>query len=384
MDEAAYFPAQKEAPIMGKGFPDLAEIEKNHRTRKDGMSRIKSFPGSENKDNYAIRQHEIFVGKKDQRFNYTGDLSAQIGITSVAGMEYGELDPEVLMSQFRFIGVADDEWSYNGENMYNTESLDHGFPVQLAGKRTINNTSGGNIGSGDYIAWRFPATRYGDPGSQKLGYDFRSSINTGVNTYVSRNRAGTPFDKPVIQIEKFNPLDFTFQLSAAFWAFNNPVTSGGISDMLMDEYLRDPNQFTMVQQEAFSWSLAIRTMIVLNETNDKARKDKAVELGLLKDTVNATEAGQITTKALELFKEIFRRNTLPGANDNVKHKGGNWNSPKKADKLDFLYDNVMHYATGGTSVAMMSKLERVIGKACSSAGPSKSLDIMLMGARIGI
>ena len=263
--------------------------------------------------------------------------------------------------------------------MYNTDSLDHGIGAQIAGKCTIINTSDSDITPGDYVAWRFPPTTAGDPGSKKENDRF--AIDTGLNPITSRNRMGPPFEKPVIQLEKFNPLDFTFQLSGAFWAFDHTVSEGGVKDLTFDEYNTKHDELTLIQQEAFCWGVGIRLIATAQETE---QVEFAKGCGLLDNKDKNTKAGQLTDSGLELLKSVFGRNVVPGDNLKYEKRKGDWNSDKNEEKVNYLLDNTLFYLTGGVSKAMMLKLSRVIGKAASAAAPSKSLDVVLVKSGIGI
>ena len=370
--------AAMEAPIMGTAFPDIDMMERCHKARRDGMKLAASYGGSEDKNNFAIMPPEVMIGKKDQKANYTNDTSAELGVTAVPGLWYGEGDIEIIMRQYYFIGVPTDEWYYHGENMYNTDSLDHGIGVLKSGKITIKNTYCADISAGDWIAWRFPRTRDGDPGTQNAGNkNGRRTLDNGLNPRKTstRNR-NAPFEKPRVEIEKFNPLDFSFQLSGVFWTLTRTVEKGGIMDMKMQDYLDTPNRFSTIQQEAFNWATGLRTIAVIND--DPANQEQlSLELGLY----GAKEG--ITDDALTFLKDVFRRNTVPGQNENIAYITGSWGNNNDT-KLDYLKDNVLTMLTKGISGNIMSKLSRVIGKAASSAGPGKSLDILLIGARLGI
>lgn len=380
MNEGAYFPSAKEALITGKAFPDIQSLDKWHKTRKDGFAKMHTYPGSEDKSNYAIMPHELLIGYKEQKNNYTNDPAAQLGFTAVPGLSYNTADPEILMDNFYFIGVPTDEWYYNGENMYNTDSLDHGIGVQIAGKCTVINTSTSDINPGDYIAWRLPPhTNIGDPGDNSKDANRRNfvSVDNGFNPMVSRNRMGTPFGKPIVQLEKFDPLNFDFQLAAAFTILTNPQYKDKFD---MTTFNDNPNQYSLVEQEAYSWGLGIRIIALISnaiiqnddfEKNDANLINNAKILGLIKD-----DALIDTNKIEKIYQNIFRHNTVPGKNDKFMKT--------KNDNLNKLLDNGLYYLTSGVGKAMMLKLSRVIGKSASSAAPSKSLDIVLVGARIGI
>ncbi len=380
MDEGAYFPSPMEAPIMAKGYPDLALMETWHKGRKDAMQ--KTYSGGNDKANFAIMPHELLIGLRDQKANYTNDPAGQLGITAVPGAAQNA-NIEQEMERYYFIGVPTDEHYYQGESMYNTDSLDHGFGVQIAGKCTIINTCDSDITPGDYVAWRLPATEAGDPGSDKYKND-RFAIDTGLNPITSRNRMGTPFAKPVVQLEKFNPLDFTFQLSGAFWALNHPESEGGVNDVTFEFYEKHANdgKLSQVQQEAFCWGVGLR-LIALHAIPSANQEAIAKTMGLLEND-GGKKAGVMTDDALTFIKSVFGRNVVPGDNDDYKDRKGDWNSITPKDKVNYLLDNTLFFLTGGISKAMMLKLSRVIGKAASSAAPSKSLDVVLVGARIGI
>jgi hypothetical protein len=380
MDEGGYFPAPMEGVIMAKGFPDLALIEKCHKSRRDGVSKRTVFPGSEDKQNFAIKPHELFIGYKNQNNNYSNDRSAVLGVTAVPGLEFTDTDPEVLMSKFVFFGVPSDEWYYQGESMYNTDSLDHGFGLIIHGKCTINNTWHSDITAADYVAWRLPPTQSGDPGTKKT--DMRRTIDNGLNPMINRNRAGTPFGKPVWQLEKYDPLDFTFQLSGTFWALDKTMDAGGILDMSKTDYDTNKNNYTMVQQEAFCWAYGIRSLMLHTMITIKESGFLGLTQGNVDDTfVNAQKNalglvdGKLNNSLVQILRRVFRDNCIPGSE--VSYNGNTSSATE-------ILDNTMSMLTGGTCIAMMSKMSRIIGKAVSSAGPGKSLDVVLTGARLGI
>jgi len=355
-----FAPLPAQAPITGKGLPDSRAIESHRRSGQDGNTQNVAYPGATDKDNFFIMPGELLIGKKAQNNPYANG-SFEIGITSVAGMPIKEKNLESTMRDWYLIGVVTTEWELEGENMYGQEALDHGFGFQRAGSCTINNNSAEDIYPGDWLEWTFPKhNQISNKGLKK-----RIEIDNGFNPLSSRNRMGTPFKKPLIEIKRFDPNDFSLNLSAYTWQYKHLISEGGCSDMTFDQYENHKDLYSSLQLEAFAWT---RGILCISHTVN----DKAVDF--------MDNGGKLVDKKGKSLNDVVVLNNLFEQFD--------FQSSTSVPTVGFgdtkyAQQQALNLLTAGVCGTAMAKMSRVIGKAMGGARPSESLDMVLMSLKIG-
>lgn len=380
MLQARYSPIVSQAEITGKAQPDLIAFNQRKQNAGDARTLAESYPGGDQDGNLYIMPGELVVGQRKRHAlgTYHG-RPGETGFSSVAGLYYGDKSPEALMREYYFLGVAKTEFQYNGETLFGTDPMDHGFGFLRAGSVSINNNHNEDIYAGDILAWRFPPTRAGDPGTQGSGR-LGTSIDTGLNPRASLNRAGTPFTKPLVQVHKFDPSDFSFQLAGAYECFNTNSARGGISDLTPKDLL-DPlkrSKLTSLQEEALGWAFGL--LMVACRAMDVAQP------GSGQTAWNRwTDNGKLTAAGRDVLNAIFLRNVIPGQNQRAitDFRGDGNLSGLPKDSYEYYADNCLYMICAGVAGGWYAKASRIIGKASSNAKPTQTLDIMVSHFKVG-
>lgn len=369
-----YSPLVSQAEITGKAHPDLHEFAHRKAMSGDTQYLEKAYPGGDHKEDYAIMPGELVIGRKKRAGHGSyNSRTFEAGFSSVARLNYGEYhSTEGLMRDFYFMGVAKGEYQPDGDSLFNTDPMDHGFGFLRAGSISINNNSPQDIHAGDIIGWRVPPTPGGDPRSQGNGGVARS-LDTGLNPRVSYNRTGTPYGKPLIQIERFDPTDFSFQLAGAYALFDKPAAQGGINDLGPEVLFGDKTNLSSLQEEAlgWKWSLVLMHQLATGQPswNDAVAAVKA----------NAKLGGDVRA----FINNCFLRNVMPGENTPAINAVSNNYSNLKVGQVAFYRDNLFHMLCGSIAGAWYSKASRIIGKAMSHAKSTQTLDIMVSHFKCG-
>jgi len=358
MRQGRYAPLPAQAPISGKAQPDLLLIEKNERNEGDHTVHMTKYSGGNDKNNFFIMPGEILIGRIEQNNHYSyGNI--EMGITSVAGLNVENGNVEAAMRNFYFMGVVTTEWEYGGEGMYGTEPLDHGFGFQRAGSCTINPASGQDIPAGVWLEWTFPT----DPkiGLRKNGIRRRHELDTGFNALISRNKAGTPFGKPVIPVKVFDPDDYSMQMEAYYWSMQNDHEQGGCKNMTWDDYDNRKHKFNDIQLEAFAWTRGLLCVL----------KHKG-------NATTSTKTGVLEANDIKELQVIFGKFNYDTAIPDVVN-------PSDLDEVSRHRCQVraLQLLTSGVCATAMAKMSRVIGKSMGGARAGESLDIVLMSLKIG-
>ena len=374
MLSARYSPLISQAEITGKAQPDLWSF--NHRQAHSGDSMYidKSYTG----DDMSIMPGELVIGyrKRVGHASFHG-RSQECGFSSVAKLDYsGHETPESLMRDFYFMGVAKTEYQYGGESLFGTDPMDHGFGFLRAGSMSIVNNSAQDVYAGDILAWRLPAFKgAGDPRSQGNGGHGRS-LDTGLNPRLSRNRTGTPYGKPLVQIERFDPTDFSFQLAGAYALFRKPASQGGVSDLGPNELFETKKNLSSLQEEALGWKWGLLMAYARGKDAEVAGSGKAfMEREMANKELSAT--------ALNILDSMFLRNVAPGQNMTEIGKIRVEYDSLRPGSYEFYADHLFDMLCGGVAGGWYAKASRVIGKAMGNAKSSQTLDVMFSHFKVG-
>lgn len=365
MQEGRYAPLVSQAEITGKVHPDLRDFA--HRKYMAGQTEYmqRAYAASDHKENFAIMPGELLVGYKKRN---THSRTHEIGFSSVALMEYGET-PEGKMRKMYFLGVAKGEYQPDGDSMFNQDPMDHGLGSLRSGSITVNNNSPQDFNAGDILCWRLPPTPGGDPRTQGMGGVGRS-LDTGLNPRVSYNRTGTPFGKPLIQLERFDATDFSFQLAGAYALFDKPSTQGGIKDLGPEVLFGDKTNLTSLQEEALGWKWGLLMIGALMRPGQDGED-------FFQTAIDQAKVGELPGPNQDDFlNRCFLRNVMPGSNTRTIGAFGNF-SNLKVGQFKFYQDHLFHMLAGGVAGAWHSKASRIVGKAMSSGKSTKSFDLMV-------
>jgi len=370
MLSARYSPLISQAEITGKGQPDLWSFNQRRLNSGDSMTLKDSYPGGDRDENLAIMPGELVVGfRKQAAHNSFHGRSQEAGFTSAAGLYYGDKSAEALMRDMYFMGVAKTEYQYGGDSLFGTDPMDHGFGFLRAGSMSVNNNSNDDVCAGDILAWRLPPTRNGDPGTQ--GMYAPSSIDSGLNPRHSNNRTGTPYGKPLIQIERFDPSDFSFQLAGSYSLFDKPASQGGVSDLGLKDMFGDKRkQLSSLQEEALGWKCGLLMVVA------RARADGD---NFIKD-INLVD-GKLSADGRSILDAVFLRNAPPGMNQAAI---GNTNySALQPGNYDFYADHLFDMLCGAVAGGWYAKTSRIVGKAMGNAKSGQTLDVMFSHFKVG-
>jgi hypothetical protein len=359
MLNARYNPLVSQAEITGKAQPDLHSLRQRAYTQGR-----QAYEGGSIDANLAIMPGELLVARKNCR-NTSGAYGRfnQCGFTSVAGITTDDKNPEELMRDLTFLGVAKSEYQYGGENLFGTDPLDHGFGYLISGSITIINTGTQDIHAFDQLAIRVPPYPQGDPRSQ--GTPGSYAIDTGLNPLRPVNRIGTPNGKPLFMIERFDPCDFTFQVAGSFELIKKTKANGGIEGITFQDFFNRNNdasrKLSSAQEEAFGYVYGLLTVArIANPTIKYIKKN-----------------GKVTAAGVAFLKDVYGRNVFPGSNPGFEdNRAGNLlGKSKEIEK--FLKDHIFDLLCGSIGGSIAAKNARRIGTAIGSAKPGQSLDAMI-------
>lgn len=349
LDRARYSPVYRQAEITGKGQPDLHSFAQRKQNMSDHVRMAKSYPGGDQDQNLFIRKGELLVGEKNNRSQF------EVCFSSYNGLYYGDKPIEALMRMYSFKGVATGDWDLNGEPMFGTESLDHGFGFLRAGSDTIVNNSEEDLFGGDLVAWQFGAVDGGKSGGGEG--EPRRLVDNGLNPWASQNKEGTPLGKALIQIKRFDPMDFSYQVAGAFALFNKSKIQGGIRDVSLRDFMaaEKDKELSTLQEEAFAMNKGFAILIAIGMLEMGAANGRTFDE--LVDEISNNE---------NVYRRILDRN-LP---NNRAAIAANENAGITTAKytIDILY--------GGIFNAAYAKMSRIVGKVMRSSKAGSSVDIM--------
>lgn len=368
MLSARYAPVAVQAEITGKGQPDLQEFNHRKATAGDTYTAQKSYPLGDGDVNLSIMPGELLVARRTYKTGIAGQGEAVF--SSVAGM-YCETSVEALMRQHYFAGVAKSEYQLGGDNLFGTDPMDHGIGFLRAGSMSTLNACAEDVHAGDLLAWRFPeSANLPDPRSRGADRAIGGPDN-GLNPRKIRRMQGIPLGKPLIQIEKFNPADFSFQLAGAHALFNKPAAQGGIQDLGTKDLMDPHKKISPLQEEALGWSRGL--LAIVATAMEHLEKDKGVAFAKATGLMET----ELTSTGQEILNAIFLRNTVPGTNN------GAINQVNIKTPFGQIQDHCLSILCGAIGGAWHAKASRIIGKSMGNAKAGQTLDVMFSHFKIG-
>lgn len=357
MLNARYSPMIPQSIVVGKAQPDLHSFRQRDKTQGREAYGGGTVPG-----NLAIIPGEILVARRNCR-NTSGAYgrTSQCAFSSLSGITTDDKNPEQLMRSLVFVGIAQNEYMYGGDNLYGTEPLDHGFGFIFSGGFTTVNTGTTDIYAFDKLCIKPPAFPRGAPRSQ--GNNGPMGVDNGMAPLKRpEHRIGVPNEKALLEIEKFDPCDFTMSVAGSFELINKDKKDGGIRGITTQDFFERNNDparaIDTAQEEAYGAAWTILTIASF--------ANPAVDYGL--------STGNITPEGLQLLRSVYGRNVFPGSNPGFE---GNRNATIVGDRKKFYQDHVFDLMYGSVGGALAAKQALVIGTAIGSAKPGKSLDMVV-------
>jgi len=356
MERARYSPVYRQAEITGKGQPDIHSFKLRKANMGDHVRMAKSYPGGDQNNNFFIKKGELLLGEKGNRDLYERCFS------SYNGLYRGEKSTEALMRKFSFKGVATGDWEFEGENMFGTDPLDHGFGFLRAGSDTIANNSEQDLYGGDIVVWQFGET---DGGKNADGQP-RRVVDSGLNPWAAQNKEGTPLGKALIQIKPLDPMDFSSQVAGAFALFNVPKVQGGVQDVTMEDFLRPEKEkeLSTLQEEGF----ALKHGLAIIMLQDRIRYRETLGMLALSQAQLEAELNNILNDQT-LYRRILDFNIPDNGAAVAFNRGANGIGRDNAM-------NTIHILYGGIFNAAYAKMSRIVGKVMRSSKAGGSVDIM--------
>lgn len=412
MNQALYETESPQGEITGKGFPDHDEFAERRDNATNSRAIQMCYPGGENPANLHIIPGELSIGRRDGNLYATNGEPNERGFTSLSGFYWGRFRSlEAAMRYHYFQGVVKTEYMIDS-----VEQGEGGYTYLRAGSCSIVNNGPGDIYAGDLVAWRFPDTyktlrERPDP-RQPAGTD------SGI---VYGNRAGTPMTKVLVEVVRFNPMDFSTCLAGAWDLIGRPPSGSGMHNNGILGYaftelnrklgMTDAKNLESLQEEALGLQnslLAISVMmhksINLLDAEDDLRE--AMDNASLADTFqylglfDANGRGDNDQERLErrqailslLFRPyltgpirsradgvLYSLLGIDGENARTEYREAmrdvRSNDPKTlAIKLT---SDPLGMLMGAITSAQNARRSRIIGKAMSSASKSDTLHIMI-------
>lgn len=217
-------PVMVQGAISGKGITDVDLI--NQFMANDANPRTKPFcyAGGGNPINHNIMQYDTVIGMRNVREleGFDGE-PAELAICGLGGLNWQNYCSQRQMEDdFYWIGVVTTESRlYNPSDPTTADAIEQGFGFIRCGTITVQNNGGGNFYPGDPVAYRFPLAPFAPRQYNELASDI--ALN-------STARAGRPPSQWQVEYVRFNPLDLTAQMAAAYEAITSNAAEGGISD----------------------------------------------------------------------------------------------------------------------------------------------------------
>lgn len=354
-----------QAPVVGKVFPDLFEIEQREYQSKDNAHTGKVVPGGDKNVNFSCMPGEICLSRVYNGGSGFMDSRYEVGLTSSAGL-YQDKSSEAVHREHRFVGgVGENGYEHGGDGMYGTDPLEHGYAViRSGGPFTTHNWTHEPIYAGQILEFKIPlpTPEVGADGSRK------PVIDTGNNSLITLSiRSGTPLQKPVYYLQPCDPSSFETSLAGIHWCMKKTRADGGIG--LMDEdpnadrqelykdYFNNPDKFTNLQLEAIELKTALTTLHAL-----------------------ARATPDITT----FMKEVFGRHVAsdvdnkPYSADIKRDVKKTWNECTTGPQVGlFLQDKILPMLAKSFTGQLRAKMSRVVGVALSNARPGETLDVLI-------
>ena len=351
MERARYSPVYRQAEITGKGQPDIHSFKQRKANMGDHVRMAKSYPGGDQNNNFFIKKGELLLGEKGNRDIYERCFS------SYNGLYRGEKSTEALMRKYSFKGVATGDWEFEGENMFGTDPLDHGFGFLRAGSDTIVNNSEQDLYGGDIVVWQFGET---DGGKDANGQP-RRVVDNGLNPWAAQNKEGTPLGKALIQIKPLDPMDFSSQVAGAFALFNVPKVQGGVLDVTMEDFLKTEKEkeLSTLQEEGFALKHGIACIVLQG----------LIAMGGGLGAMSPTQAYNAILNNQDLYRRVLDYNIPDNEQAVAFNRGANGIGRDKAM-------HTIHILYGGIFNAAYAKMSRIVGKVMRSSKAGGSVDIM--------
>lgn len=217
-------PVMVQGAISGKGITDVDLI--NQFMANDANPRTKPFcyAGGGNPINHNIMQYDTVIGMRNVREleGFDGE-PAELAICGLGGLNWQNYCSQRQMEDdFYWIGVVTTESRlYNPSDPTTADAIEQGFGFIRCGTITVQNNGGGNFYPGDPVAYRFPLAPFAPRQYNELASDI--ALN-------STARAGRPPSQWQVEYVRFNPLDLTAQMAAAYEAITSNAAEGGVSD----------------------------------------------------------------------------------------------------------------------------------------------------------
>lgn len=371
MFQSRYSPVAVQAEITGKMQPDLHSFKQRKALSGNSECRRLTYDGMDSDGNLSIMPGELVVGRRLK--NGTGrsyGSPQETGFSSVAGLYHGNKSIERLNREHYLLGAAKGEYQYQGDNLFGTAPMDHGIGFLRGGSFTINNNSWVDFNAGDLVAWTFP-NYGGNPRDQGMGNGARD-VDNGLNPRASANRAGTPIGKPLIQVEKFDPSDFSFQLAGAHQLYTTPGSQGGVSDVSIFDLEKEDRNMSTLAEEALGWAAAC--ILIASRGVEFANPNPGAGKVFYDDMID--REGKITDAGKRFLNSVFLRNTIPGSNNNAVGNFTNDYRGLAPNSYEYLVDNMFNLFCGALSGAWNAKASRIIGKAMGNSKSTQMLDLM--------
>lgn len=408
MNQALYDSESPQGEITGTGFPDHDEFSERRDNATNSRAIQMCYPGGENPQNLHIIPGELSVGRRDGNLYATNGEPNERGFTSLSGFYWGRFRSlEAAMRYHYFQGVVKTEYMIDS-----AEQGEGGYTYLRAGSCSIVNNGPGDVYAGDLVQWRFPDT-YRTLRHRPQGGDPHQPAGTDPSL-VYGNRAGTPMTKVLVEVVRFDPMDFSTCLAATWDVIGRPPTGSGMlnngivglpfTELYRKMGMTDAKNLESLQEEALGLQnslLAIGLLLARHMQNTDPNllgvsfKDACVALGLFdaEGRGDGTE-GKVTTrkKVLRiLFRPYITDDRAEADNDlyDILGLGGEdrdiqfrkaLRSPNggDADTLAVkLASDPLGMLMGAITSAQQARRSRVIGKAMSSASKSDTLHIMI-------
>lgn len=353
MQNARYNPMIPQSIVVGKAQPDLHSF----REREKVQGR-KAYPGGTVPANLAIIPGEILLARRNCR-NTSGAYgrTSQCAFSSLSGITLDDKNSEQLTRSLMFVGIAQNEYMYGGDNLFGTDPLDHGFGFIFSGSFTTVNTGHTDIHAFDKLCWKVPSV---EPEPRSQGVNGPNGIDNGFNPLKRpENRIGVPGQKVLVEVERYDPKNFAMPIANTFDLIRRPRLQGGILNVTPQDYFNSANYLDTAQEEAYGTVWAILTVAKFaNPVGDYGLND-----------------GVLTDDAIQLLGRVFGRNVFPGSN--VPNEANRKGDLSDQDKTLFFQDHVFDLWFGAVGGAMAAKQDTIIGTALGSAKPNKSLDMVI-------
>lgn len=397
MDSGHYEKQGTQGGISVTVFPDHHEFDYRRQLSSNTVAAQNGiYAGGIQDGNFWMMPGEIALSRRNAALECAGGEYHEKVVTSLSGFYYGaHASIEAAMRFWKFACIITSEYRTG-----DVQQAENGCSGIALGSGSIIAEIVGDIYPGDLLIWQFP------------------SAGSGINVGANHQAGGEPFGKRLVQVKRYNPLEFDTQLSSVYQNITLPMPASPMDESYMggllgstiaDYFSAQEGQGAVNLDSLTEEGLAIvngAIMIgLLIHRRIQADAGVNVDVQVLAQRYGLWAAGgvghtQDNDQAIINKKRLMATimvGALRGSADQVAKDvrdeligsrivSGNNGAPAAVVRntgpeslLNMLAYSPLELLMGGVASAQSSRRERVFAKAMGGSGPGKRLDAIVGG-----